>query len=803
MTGEIDPQRRVESRVDADDGKTRRSRTDSRLTAGEKSTLTVSGAGMQIRMPRGLLRLRLSSRALLDHASALPPRLPRARLRLRSRRSAGSACWIPAGVSRVTETLELRLLLTAGPTPFEQELLEYLNRMRTDPQGELDRLFSSYPSPLVARDPAVQASIDAFHVDGEALVAQFADLQPAPPLAWNEALHDAALTHNELMIAQNEQAHQLPGESTLLWRTVEAGYRWLFSVEVGENVFAYADTPAFAHAGFAIDWGTTPTGIQEPSGHRLTMMNPDFEEVGISIVTELDPATDIGPLVVTQDFGVRGNFSTPVLLGVVFDDQNDDGFFNAGEGLSGVSITVRGPGGFYSTTSMDAGGYQLRVAPGFWTITASGDGLTKPIVYSNVHIGVENFKLDFEADVPPAPDEYVISLLDGAGQHAVIEDGIANDGWMQVTIDGQITDFRVPASKLTINGGSGNDIVEILSVDGSLTATITASAGDGDDIVDLSAIALPATIEGGVGNDSLTGSIANDRLIGGPGNDHIDGLAGDDTIAGGAGRDWLLGSSGNDRILGQGGSGDVVSGGPGNDTLDGGRGNDRLMEVADADFVLRNTELLGFGTDLLTSFEIVTLFGGMADNRFDASAFTLPGARLKLAGGGGNDELIGSPLADLLIGNGGNDTLVGAGGNDTLIGGRHHDHLVGDEGDDLLIGLSGRDTLLGGAGNDSLDGGDGNDGLAGDDGADFLTGGRGNDMMFGNAGSDSLFGGGGQDTVLGGRGGDLVKGNAGDDILAGGTGNNDADIEDQITGDAAEIDELFYLDPEPDWIVAL
>ncbi len=675
--------------------------------------------------------------------------------------------------------------------------------MRVDPRGELDRLFSSYPSPLVARDPAVQAAIDAFNVDGPTLIAQFAELQPAPPLVWSNALHDAALAHNEVMIAHDEQSHQLPDEGTLLWRVVEAGYRWLFSVEVGENVFAYANTPAFAHAGFAIDWGMTSNGIQDPAGHRLTMMNPDFEEVGISIVTELDPATDVGPLVVTQNFGVRGNFSTPMLLGVVFDDQNDDGVFNAGEGLSNVSITVSGPGGFYSTTSLDAGGYQLRVAPGLWTITASGGSLNAPIVYSNVRVGVENFKLDFEADGPSAPDEYLISLLDGPGQHVVIEDSIANDGWMQVTVDGQATLFRVPTSKLTINGGSGDDVIKFLSADASLTAAIAVSAGDGDDVVDLSAIARTALIDGGAGNDHLTGSATGDRLAGGPGNDHIVGLGGDDTVTGGAGRDSLFGGAGNDRVSGQGGSGDVVSGGPGNDTLDGGRGFDRLLETADADFVLRNTRLNGLGTDSFASVEFVTLFGGMASNHFDASAFALPGVRLKLAGGGGNDKLIGSPLADLLIGNGGNDTLMGGDGNDTLIGGRHHDRLVGGDGHDTLVGLSGRDTLLGGRGDDALDGGDGSDGLAGNEGSDLLSGGRDNDTLFGNAGNDSLFGGGGQDTVIGGNGHDVVKGNAGDDILTAGTGHEDADQNDRISGDVAEIDELFQLDPEPDWLVTL
>lgn len=698
------------------------------------------------------------------------------------------------------EPLEVRLLLTTGPTPFEQELLEHLNRMRTDPQGELDRLFSSYPAPLVARDPAVQAAIDAFNVDGETLVAQMAELQAAAPLAWNAALHDAAAAHNEQMIAFDEQSHLLPGESVLLRRVIDAGYRWLFSIEAGENVFAYANSPAFAHAGFAIDWGETATGIQDPAGHRLTMMNPAFEEVGVSIVTELDPATDVGPLVVTQNFGTRGNFSTPVLLGVVFNDLNDDGTFNAGEGLSDVSITVTGPGGFYSTTSMTAGGYQLRVAPGWWTITADGGGLSQPIVYSNVHVGVENFKLDFETHVEPAPETYTIILSGRPGQHVVIEDGIADDGWLQATIDGVVSTFRVPTSSLNLVGGSGDDVIEVQSLDRQFAGTIEIAAGDGNDVVDLSALLLPVLVDGGAGSDVLTGGAAADRLIGGAGSDSINGRGGNDTISGGAGRDSLSGGAGNDRISGQGGSGDVVTGDLGDDTLDGGRGADRLLEVADVDFVLSDRELSGLGDDLFSGVEFVLLFGGMADNRFDASAFALPGARLKLAGGGGNDELIGSPLNDLLIGNGGNDTLIGSGGDDVLLGGRHHDRLAGGDGNDALFGMAGRDTVLGGAGDDFLDGGDGSDGLAGAAGADTLIGGRDADTLLGNAGDDSLFGGGGADIVIGGSGGDLVKGNAGDDVLAGGSGHDDDALGDRLAGETSEIDELFLLTPEPDWI---
>jgi len=755
---------------------------------------------MSSRNPGGLSAQRKLVRAVRRWIASVWRHGLRVTMRSHRPRSSGILRSRSVSLSIETQLLELRLLLTVGPSPVEQELLEHINRLRTDPQGELDRLFSSYPAPLIARDPLVQASIDAFKVDGESLVAQMSALQPAPPLVWNNALHDAAESHNEQMIAFDEQSHQLPGESVLLRRTIDAGYRWLFSVEVGENVFAYANSPAFAHAGFVIDWGDTPTGIQDPPGHRLTMMNPAFEEVGLSIITELDPATDIGPLIVTENFGVRGNFSTPMLLGVVYDDQNGDDAFNAGEGLSDVSITVTGPGGFYSTTSMDAGGYQLRVAPGVWTITASGGGLAQPIVYSDVSIGVENFKLDFEMTGEPAPDTYEISLLDGPGQHVVIEDGIANDGWMQVTIDGEVSDFRVPVSQLTITGGNGNDLIEMLSVDSLTTPAISISAGSGDDTVDVSMLSQPVVVIGGPGRDSLTGGAANDRLVGGPGHDVLNGGSGNDTLAGGAGRDSLNGNSGNDRVLGQGGSGDVLTGGLGDDTLNGGRGMDRLVEAGDVDFELSDGELDGLGRDVFSGVEVVALYGGMADNRFDASGFALPGVRLKLAGGGGNDTLIGSPLADLLIGNGGNDMLIGSGGDDTLIGGRHHDRLAGGDGRDVLVGLGGRDTLLGGADEDYLDGGAGRDGLAGAAGADVLIGGRDADTLWGNAGDDSLFGGGGRDMAIGGPGSDIVRGNGGLDVLAGGSGQNDAAPGDDFGNESAEIDELFTLLPEPDWL---
>ena len=64
-----------------------------------------------------------------------------------------------------------------------------------------------------------------------------------------------------------------------------------------------------------------------------------------------------------------------------------------------------------------------------------------------------------------------------------------------------------------------------------------------------------------------------------------------------------------------------------------------------------------------------------------------------VAGGSGNDTLIGSVLANDLQGNGGNDILVGNGGNDTIDGDTGRDVVIGGTGSDTLEG-SGEDDIL-------------------------------------------------------------------------------------------------------------
>jgi uncharacterized protein YkwD len=233
----------------------------------------------------------------------------------------------------------------ALPTNLEQEMLEWVNRFRADPRGEFDRYFTS-TNPVQSPIPGVVSAVNGFNVNLTLLRSELAALNPVAPVAWNSSLNDAALGHNQQMIAQDRQEHVLPGEADVGTRITTAGYTGWSTY--GENIFAYATSVAYAQAGFIIDWGSGPDGMQTPRGHRDSMISPNFKELGVSITPENNSSTAVGPLVVTQDFGDRFSRTKSSLLGVIYTDANSDNFYNAGEGNSGVSVTITGAGGTFT-----------------------------------------------------------------------------------------------------------------------------------------------------------------------------------------------------------------------------------------------------------------------------------------------------------------------------------------------------------------------------------------------------------------------------------------------------------------------
>ena len=237
-------------------------------------------------------------------------------------------------------------------TALEQYFLELINDARLDPVGNTARYITSY-DPLTAAYGNIQSALDFFNVDADDLRTGIEALVPAAPLAWNGALTNAARTHNGEMIAADQQSHRLPGELGLGDRITAAGYTGWFTV--AENIFAFTRDVVYGHAGFMVDWGFEPNGIQSPPGHRIAIMNPVYTEIGIGVTEENDPNTSVGPLVVTQNFGSRGEL---LFLGVAYDDLDQDAFYSPGEGLGTLGVTVNGQ----QHSSSASGGYNVELS---------------------------------------------------------------------------------------------------------------------------------------------------------------------------------------------------------------------------------------------------------------------------------------------------------------------------------------------------------------------------------------------------------------------------------------------------------
>ena len=200
------------------------------------------------------------------------------------------------------------------------------------------------------------------------------------------------------------------------------------------------------------------------------------------------------------------------------------------------------------------------------------------------------------------------------------------------------------AARLTIDGTSGNDQIDVTSSGNDLMIFDQESIFSYDiDIVDeiwFNAAAgdyvfrnftnVRTHVEGHRGNDTITSGGGDDFVRGGPGDDVIDGGAGADQIFGHDGDDQIIGGNGNDYVRAGYGA-DHISGGNGNDYINGDWGPDTIL------------------------------------------------------GDAGNDELYGSTDRDIMEGGVGTDRLYGQYGNDEIRGGDGGDHFDCRHKDNLRL----------------------------------------------------------------------------------------------------------------------
>lgn len=289
------------------------------------------------------------------------------------------------------------------PTPEEQLYLELINRARANPVAEATRLATT-------TNPEVVRAYADVGVDLDLMQTQVAALPPAQPLALNASLTTAARKHSLDMLNNVFQEHVGSDGSTLGSRLQAVGYVG----SAGENIYSNAKSVEHGHAAFEVDWGgSAETGwMQSPPGHRLAIHNSLFREVGIGVISGSNSAAGknpVGPQLVTQDFGVQQN-ATPMITGVVYYDLNQNNFYDIGEGIGNVGVTVT-PANYEAITTR-SGGYAVPVpGNGSYLVAFSGSGFTAHTQTVAV-AGSRNQKLDFvPAYNPPAVSGPVVATV--------------------------------------------------------------------------------------------------------------------------------------------------------------------------------------------------------------------------------------------------------------------------------------------------------------------------------------------------------------------------------------------------------
>ncbi|MEZ0231973.1 MAG: beta strand repeat-containing protein [Methylophilaceae bacterium] len=493
------------------------------------------------------------------------------------------------------------------------------------------------------------------------------------------------------------------------------------------------------------DMASYRTALETVSGNGIGVIASLINVTGVTATNDAagDTYTDIEILEGSNyDDQLIGNNSANQLLG---GDGND-----TLEGLNGAD-TLNGGAGTNTASYEHAGTAVLA------SLTTSGSIiLSGAAAVGDTYINIQNLTGSINNDT-----------LIGDSSNNVLTGGDGND-----TLEGM-------GGNDSLIGGSGADTASYEHANAAVTASLTVLAGvtnagdaNGDNY---------NSIENLLGSsyaDLLIGDTGNNSITGGAGNDTLEGLVGADTLDGGlaAGSDTasyahattgvvaslstsigvtntndaagdiyinidnLLGSDLDDNLIGD-ANANLLNGGDGNDTLEGLAGNDTLNGSDGSDTASYIHASGAVVATLTTGLSGVTVSGDANGDTY-ISIENLEGSNL-------NDLLIGDVNANSISGAGGDDTLEGLAGADSLDGGTGSNtasyahasagvaasltaSLISSTGDAAGDSYTNIQNLLGSAYNDQL---------IGDGGDNSINGGTGNDTLEGMAGADTLDGG--------------------------------------------------------------
>lgn len=404
----------------------------------------------------------------------------------------------------------------AALSPYEQLLLEMINRARLDPNGEAARYGITLNQGLAAGTLTVAAK---------------------QVLAPNALLVDSARAHSQWMINTDIFSHTGVGGSDPGARMRTAGYNFTGSWTWGENIAWSGTTGTPDLLTYTMD---LHRNLFLSAGHRVNILEGAFRELGTGIISGpfTSGGTAYNAVMATENFATSG--ADVFVTGVAYNDTDQDAFYDVGEARGNVSVAVSGSG---SDATEAAGGYAIAAASTNVSVTFSGGGLAAPVTVA-ITGGTQNAKVDL---VNTNKIFSSVSAQLGAGAVDLKLLGIAN-------LNGTGN-----AVANVLEGNSGNNILDGAAGGDTLRYTgglDTLRGGADTDTADFSGFASAAWVDlayGGVeawtrdranldtgtwrtiadldSIENVTGTGAADFLRGNSGANLLAGGAGDDTLA--------------------------------------------------------------------------------------------------------------------------------------------------------------------------------------------------------------------------------------------------------------------------------
>lgn len=240
----------------------------------------------------------------------------------------------------------------------------------------------------IRENPVAAATLLGFDIN-EGLPEGTLNNDPRPPVRLDPVLTAMAEAYSQEMIDYDFYGHTSPISGTTQDRFDASEYSYM---NFGENL-SLVPSDSFLDpyyvADLMIDALYKDEGVLS-KGHRLAILNADFRDFGIGqIVGEWQGFTQAS--VLTMLFGLNTEVVNTV-VGYVFQDLNMNGYYEAGEGLPAVPITIRdSEGAFISSTTTDENGYlSVPLLTGEYVLTASTPSHDSVM---NVTVGNENLAL--------------------------------------------------------------------------------------------------------------------------------------------------------------------------------------------------------------------------------------------------------------------------------------------------------------------------------------------------------------------------------------------------------------------------